>query len=181
MQCGIEPEQFVDNVISDFVCTICSSVLLKPVSTPCDHHFCEYCINKWLKGASKTCPTCRSRVTQDDLRPMSRIIKNILGNLRVRCSNGPLGCKEVVPYDELEHHEDVCVFDLAKYIVCQRCSSRFIYTEISDHMKVCSVKLSNENQALLLRITKLEFQRNLSISLLVLSIVIFITILCKLF
>ena len=50
------------------VCSICMSVALEPVETPCRHTFCTDCISYWLNqkeaGTMKRCPTCRQGLRQ---------------------------------------------------------------------------------------------------------------------
>lgn len=47
--------------IEDFECGVCSSLLFKPVTTPCGHTFCQPCLVRTLDHQS-LCPTCRATV-----------------------------------------------------------------------------------------------------------------------
>ncbi|KAJ0032522.1 hypothetical protein NQD34_002603 [Periophthalmus magnuspinnatus] len=43
-----------------FVCSICLSVFVDPVSTPCGHNFCKSCIcSYWDESSHCTCPLCK--------------------------------------------------------------------------------------------------------------------------
>lgn len=164
MSAGVQPDQFLEDVNPDFICSICFLVLLNPVSTPCDHHFCEFCVRKWLKVGNNTCPTCRSELSIDQLKPMSRIIVNILGSLKLRCPNVKSGCTEIITYENLELHEDNCKYDSSKFVLCNRCGSHFHFFD-HNHQKICMVELIKENDALHFRVKELHFQRDIFLSL----------------
>lgn len=81
---------------SNLVCLICHTPFDKPVQLPCEHTFCRDCLDHaWQPQhvARKTCPTCRMKVDPErDLRPAPKIIRDMLDELIVRCSNTRVGC-----------------------------------------------------------------------------------------
>ena len=42
-----------------------------------EHYFCKKCISEHLTR-SQTCPTCRDELTIDTLRPVSRVVRDLL-------------------------------------------------------------------------------------------------------
>ncbi|KAF7287623.1 hypothetical protein GWI33_005975 [Rhynchophorus ferrugineus] len=47
---------------SDIICPICRTVLIEPVSLPCNHVFCKFCFDSTMENANLVCPLCRIRV-----------------------------------------------------------------------------------------------------------------------
>ena len=96
---------FMDN----FSCKICFEILHDPVQCQNnEHHFCRGCITKHL-GNSKTCPLCMEQLTLETLRPPSRVILDIVAQLKKpRCSHVSRGCEENVQVEELLLHEQTC-------------------------------------------------------------------------
>jgi hypothetical protein len=91
--------EYVSAPDSNLVCLICHAPFDKPVQLPCEHYFCHDCLeHAWAPQANgrKTCPTCRLKIeTSRDLRPVPKIIENMLDELVVRCSNSKAGCNWV--------------------------------------------------------------------------------------
>lgn len=52
-------EKCLPGSTDDIECSICYSDFWNPVETPCNHVFCQECINVWLLGRN-TCPMCRA-------------------------------------------------------------------------------------------------------------------------
>jgi hypothetical protein len=96
---------FMDN----FSCKICLKIFHDPVQCQNnEHHFCRGCITKHL-GNSETCPLCMEQLTLETLRPPSRIILDIVAQLKKpRCSHVSRGCEENVQVEELLLHEQTC-------------------------------------------------------------------------
>ena len=81
---GFDPQLFAVKPCGDFLCTVCSEVLDKPMCVCQEGHtFCNACISCWLEKR-QTCPTCRCAISQASLRP-SRIVENLIGALDVCC------------------------------------------------------------------------------------------------
>lgn len=49
-------------------CPICYNLTTDAQKTPCQHVFCRFCIQRWLKDP-RHCPNCRGRLTLRELRP----------------------------------------------------------------------------------------------------------------
>ena len=93
----------------DFSCKICLEVLHDPVQCQNnEHYFCRGCITKHL-GNSETCPLCMEQLTLETLRPVPRVILDIVAQLKKpRCSHVSRGCEENVQVEELLLHEQTC-------------------------------------------------------------------------
>lgn len=92
-------------------CSICLEVLQEPVQcVNNEHYFCKKCISEHLTR-SQTCPTCRDELTPDTLRPVSRVLRNLLQQLQYsRCMYASRGCTSTVKYEDLLSHHEECGF-----------------------------------------------------------------------
>ncbi|XP_034090023.1 LOW QUALITY PROTEIN: E3 ubiquitin-protein ligase TRIM69 [Gymnodraco acuticeps] len=68
----------------DLTCSICLDLFKQPVSLPCDHTFCQGCIEGYwtgprvpLHGGTGSCPQCRKLFPGQSYRP-NRIVANIV-------------------------------------------------------------------------------------------------------
>eukprot|EP01134_Creolimax_fragrantissima_P003730 CFRG3730T1 len=57
-------------------CPICLSIVQTPVTTTCNHRFCEYCIKTHLKN-NQTCPLCKRHVSNRKLRLNDKLVSTI--------------------------------------------------------------------------------------------------------
>lgn len=105
---GYELTRFQGEVDEELVCPICAGVLEEPLQVSnchqllrinlrldqklticvrlvvyfkqaavCEHAFCRACITEWL-SRQPTCPVDRNSITTSNLRPVPRILKNLL-------------------------------------------------------------------------------------------------------
>ena len=90
---GYDLTRFVgDEVDEELVCPICSGVLDDPVQAPlCEHAFCSGCISEWIRRQA-TCPVDRNAISIAQLKPVPRILKNLLARLEISCDNADYGC-----------------------------------------------------------------------------------------
>ncbi|EUC50214.1 hypothetical protein COCMIDRAFT_1172 [Bipolaris oryzae ATCC 44560] len=81
---------------SNLVCLICHTPFDKPVQLSCEHYFCRDCLDHaWApqQHTRRTCPTCRHAVeTDQDIRPVPKIVETMLDELVVKCPNTKAGC-----------------------------------------------------------------------------------------
>jgi len=81
--------EYVDesSIDENYKCTICNEPFKNPVTTSCDHTYCQECIEHWLNEGHSTCPTCRHFLSMNDLKAVTtRLVLNILDRLLVKCS-----------------------------------------------------------------------------------------------
>ena len=68
------------------VCSICNGIVVSPVQClECENCFCQSCIEEWKKKQGKD--SCPFRCKNPSFRN-SRLIKDILSNLKFKCKNG---------------------------------------------------------------------------------------------
>ncbi|KAJ3267884.1 hypothetical protein HDU76_011573, partial [Blyttiomyces sp. JEL0837] len=120
----------------DLVCPICKEPFVKPKRTnPCNHQFCEYWINTWIK-TSKSCPMDRRKLISPPLlKPDNKTLRK-LQSLEIVCKCGYRGRRGA--------HVDI--EGLPKcLIVCKTCEevmSKFEYSV--NHLRAC--RLSKDIQ-----------------------------------
>ena len=88
-------------LLEELKCAICLELVSQPVSTSCEHLFCENCIK-----SLHTCPTCRKRIsgTTPDVGSAK-----VLKAFKVKCPNTEQGCEwEGHLGDAEEHLEKKC-------------------------------------------------------------------------
>ena len=75
------------SIDENYKCSICNEPFKHPVTTSCDHSYCQECIERWLDEGSSSCPTCRHSLSMNDFKPVTtRLVLNILDRLIVKCS-----------------------------------------------------------------------------------------------
>lgn len=118
---GYDTNRFIGEIDEEFICAICTSVLEKPVqSQKCDHLFCEECIKDWL-SRSQTCPVDRDLLQDEDLKPATRPLRNLLGKLEIKCNFEFAGCETIVKLEDLEDHVKNCKFNFGIDVPCTEC------------------------------------------------------------
>ncbi len=91
--------------LNESTCPICQNIYYKPVMcNNCENHFCEACIDEWLKKNPDSCPLCKDF----DRKKASILLNNILDKLKITCVYMNLGCDEILSYQGLIRHENSC-------------------------------------------------------------------------
>ena len=107
---GYDEERFVTTISRNFLCLICFNVLKDPVLCPKNQHcFCRGCITKHLENSPR-CPTCADELTEETLTVPSRMVRDYLDELNIRCVYHDRGCQEIVQLQHVDQHEDSCGF-----------------------------------------------------------------------
>ncbi|GAA5913775.1 uncharacterized protein JCM6883_000047 [Sporobolomyces salmoneus] len=125
----------------------------------CQHLFCTTCLHRAL-DLSSTCPIDRTRIRnrREELVEAPRVVKDLLGELRVRCNE----CKEEMKREEWDRHTSNCeeTSELGKAgeieksaagdgdgtsaeedkveKVCELCEERVRLRDLSEHLESCS-------------------------------------------
>lgn len=151
-------------VNEELICSICMQVLRRPVMCACEHFFCNDCISAWLASglaldsvqdrssndnqlisfsdqtvdcetnSSNRCPISGEPVQGSQLRPVPRIVKNLLSKLQIRCEYQSFGCTQVCWYDQIDVHESDCAFNPDRLIGCDHnCGAWLKRSDQSDH------------------------------------------------
>ncbi|XP_057303317.1 E3 ubiquitin-protein ligase NRDP1-like [Hydractinia symbiolongicarpus] len=116
---GYDVNRFQGDVDEELICSICSGVLEEPVQVPiCEHAFCSACILEWLNHQA-TCPVDRQSITSSQLKPVPRILKNLLSRLTINCTNANFGCGSFVKLDVLNQHLSECEHNPRRPVHCE--------------------------------------------------------------
>lgn len=131
---GYDVGRFRGDVDEELLCPICSGVLEDPLQAPqCEHAFCSGCITEWL-SRQQTCPVDRQTILSSQLKPVPRILRNLLSRLQINCNNAVHGCSTVVKLDHLSHHLDQCQFNPKRPTECDNgCGLIIPKDEVKDH------------------------------------------------
>jgi TNF receptor-associated factor 5 len=81
---------YVDEIDENLICPICRCTLIDPVTTDCDHSFCQWCIDEALSH-QEICPVDRLPLSSLNYFKSPKILYNQLDNLKAQCP-----CCEVV-------------------------------------------------------------------------------------
>lgn len=149
---------FVERIGEQYMCPVCSSVVLNPHQAGCGHIFCYQCILGLLKSkTSSKCPLDNMLIKSDEVFQDNCCRRELL-NLEVYCTNAPScshkiilsylqdhlkcceyepvqclnhGCTEVVPRKDLqEHQKSGCVFRLE---LCAHCKKPYPLAQLKKH------------------------------------------------
>ena len=95
--------------IDSLSCKIYLEILHDPVQCQRnEHYFCRKCITKHLEN-SETCPLCMDQLTLETLRPVPRVILEMVYQLKKpRCRHVSRGCNENVKVEDVLLHEQTC-------------------------------------------------------------------------
>lgn len=155
--------RFIDECDEEFLCQICTMVLENPVETPCEHFFCNKCIKDWLL-IDEFCPIERNPLTAADLKAPSRLLRNLLGKLNIKCDFRKFfsikfllpigkhrfyiirfqdnnGCPEIVRLESLQSHRSGCAYNPEAEVTCDKgCKLKmkrreFLEYDCSTHLK----------------------------------------------
>ncbi|MEQ2192006.1 hypothetical protein XENOCAPTIV_005640 [Xenoophorus captivus] len=135
----------------DLTCSICLDLFKQPVSLPCDHTFCQGCIEGYWtgprgsgQGGTGSCPQCRKVFQGKSYRP-NRIVANIVESychgLEESGSGGCLanaGCTERAPAPVpscSRHREELKLYcEEDQELVCLVCG---VSQEHRNHTMMC--------------------------------------------
>lgn len=123
-----------DDPINLFQCALCNGF---PVDSEtckhCQSIFCSMCINSKLSEFDNHCPSCKELYTKYPLNP--RIVK-LLNSYTVNCIFATNGCKELLNYESLNSHKDICKF---KPACCEICSEIINNIDLQQHKDKCAL------------------------------------------
>lgn len=152
---GYDLCRFQGEVDEELICPVCSGVLEEPLQAPeCEHAFCQDCIGQWLSRQA-TCPVDRQPITSAQLKPVPRILRNLLSRLQLSCDNAQFGCTAVVKLDCLAAHREACEHNPRRPVPCdQGCGLVIPKDQLKDHN--CVKELRGQVQSQQQRLS--EFQ-----------------------
>ena len=105
--------EYVTPFDHNLMCAICYCPFENAARLPCEHVFCQLCINRHLKlsgigwrPSSGKCPSCRRTIHSDEIVPMPKIVTRMVDELIVRCPLKDDGCNEQLQKCQVQHHVD---------------------------------------------------------------------------
>ena len=103
------PVPIDESIPSDLICSICMSIPLKPVTTPCHHLFCKNCIRQAL-SVKRECPVDRCAVKSNQLKDLveGTLPWRLWANTRVKCANHDSGCLWTGGIVDFRSHAESC-------------------------------------------------------------------------
>ena len=131
---GWDTSRFPEDPDPELICCICQGVLEDAVVSPCEHVFCSICVKEWLKE-SETCPNCRRKINEKDLRQVIPLVKNLISRLKIFCDYKEKGCQEITTIDRLHQHLRRCIFAPSKQLQEPRKGKSFVKTVFSSFKK----------------------------------------------
>ncbi|XP_071822803.1 E3 ubiquitin-protein ligase NRDP1-like [Apostichopus japonicus] len=139
---GIDLDRFEGTVKDGLLCSICRDVLEDPLQAPCEHAFCSTCIRGWLVH-ERFCPEDRQPLSDSDLRPIFRYMRNDLQCLLIHCINHDNGCDTVQTLEQISYHENQCSLG---QIQCPNhskgCSLVLARHHLNNHLSTCEFRSS---------------------------------------
>ncbi|XP_068142690.1 E3 ubiquitin-protein ligase NRDP1 [Drosophila tropicalis] len=137
---GFDMALIIGNTDEELLCPICTDILENPVQSPiCEHAYCKECIGKWIREKNN-CPVDRTQLSNSQLVPASRLMRAMLGRLKIKCCYFENGCPEVVQLEDFRSHLASCDHNPKMDIKCSKgCGLTVPKDEMSEHN--CVVKL----------------------------------------
>ncbi|XP_016929593.1 E3 ubiquitin-protein ligase NRDP1 [Drosophila suzukii] len=144
---GFDVNSIVGHVDEELICPICTDVLEEPVqSSGCEHAYCRACIDKWMQQ-KQICPVDRSILLTSNLVPVSRLMRNMLGRLKIKCSFSPNGCDQMLALEEFRNHVATCQHNPKMVVLCNRgCGMKVPKDEMARHNCVFELRELVEKQ-----------------------------------
>ncbi|XP_016989602.2 E3 ubiquitin-protein ligase NRDP1 [Drosophila rhopaloa] len=131
---GFDLNSIVGHVDEELICPICADVLEEPVqSSGCEHAYCRACIDKWMLQ-KQICPVDRSALLAAHLVPVSRLMRNMLSRLKIKCTFSANGCPLMLPLEEFRTHVVSCEHNPKVVVLCNKgCGMKVPKDELARH------------------------------------------------
>jgi hypothetical protein len=124
----------IDVVVRDLVeCYLCHGLVWYPVACEtCDKLFCSTCIHAFHQEKSQqSCPHDCSTYIEGKV---SKATSHVLACLKMSCRYKSNGCTEILFYNELEQHEQMCDYQLRS---CDGCQQEIVKKNFDQHQSEC--------------------------------------------
>ena len=146
-QGGYDPKIFTTSINSDFMCPLCNFIVRKPKEcVVCGNIFCDICIKNWAEKHFENqnqniiteCPLkCKStsNFKESILKPIGKVIKNILIQFEVKCPNQ--NCGSFMSLEKYEDHEYYCFLPKCNNYLCGKGSEKQVFykSDLSEEEK----------------------------------------------
>ncbi|KAH8418840.1 hypothetical protein KR222_002068 [Zaprionus bogoriensis] len=144
---GYDLALIIGHVDEELICPICADVLEDPMqSSTCEHAFCRFCIEKWMQE-KQICPVDRSDLLPIHLVPASRLMRNMLGRLRIKCCFAENGCTALMPLNEYRNHVTNCQNNPKVVVTCTKgCGMKVPKDELCKHNCIFELRQQLQEQ-----------------------------------
>ena len=134
---GLEKERIIaiegEELCAQLICFSCKRLVCKPSECEsCAVLYCESC----SIFALGRCAICN----QDTRRDVKRETKQALCRIKVVCKNKEFGCTAVLFYENIEEHEENCLFERLLCIF-HHCDARVERKSYPTHIQNCEYRL----------------------------------------
>lgn len=127
--CGYN--KFMKDIFQRIQCSICTLIPFDPLECKnCSTIVCKSCIEKWDKKE------CIVRCGGDGYETPSRILRDIINGIVIKCRNILKGCDENLKIDRLKTHEGECDFEEIKCPFSD-CTLLDIRKNVNIHIENC--------------------------------------------
>ena len=139
---------FTEQPNESLICTICAAPFVTPMELGCEHIFCEDCVYEHLScgiQSASSCPKCRRTV--DTLKPVPRLLNQLLDELEVECPNKAAGClpplkrytvndhvNKYCDYEELRCPKSNCSGNIQRQFLDKGCLHTHIECEVCNDL-----------------------------------------------
>eukprot|EP00656_Telonema_subtile_P018832 TRINITY_DN20225_c0_g1_i2.p1 TRINITY_DN20225_c0_g1~~TRINITY_DN20225_c0_g1_i2.p1 ORF type:complete len:533 (-),score=83.35 TRINITY_DN20225_c0_g1_i2:175-1773(-) len=133
---SVDVERLIHVPDPQLCCSICQAVPTNPMQLPCEHIFCECCIHDWLVRTPR-CPNCRVATGSEQVQPVSRLLRNLIQGLEVRCK---YDSEHTMALELLQPHEDTeCP---ARPLQCPHggCAAQLLAGAMPEHVQACQLR-----------------------------------------
>lgn len=126
----IANKEQVQVVLDNSICVIHQDIVIEAEECKdCEGVFCKPCIGTWIKQFKENrCPNCKK--TPFTCQPVGRKFRNSLSAMKFFCENKPIGCEEVISYDNVLEHKKNCKFNLKE---CPGCNKKIPAVDFDFH------------------------------------------------
>jgi hypothetical protein len=123
-----------------FLCQICSCLVIDPMNCKnCERIFCKKCIKDYSRYTNLCKNRCRLELT-----PLSRLLRNIFEQIKIKCSFYYKGCNEYLNCQNFYEHVNLCKYGPFK---CKNSNCFFIDSEekVIEHSLCCHNHINTNN------------------------------------
>lgn len=127
--CGYN--QFMKEVFMRITCSICTLIPFEPLECKnCNTIVCRPCVERWDRKE------CVLRCGGDSYDSPSRILRDIINGIIIKCRNNNRGCNETLRIERLKLHELECDYEEIKCPFSE-CSFIGIRRNVNSHVDNC--------------------------------------------
>eukprot|EP00736_Rhodelphis_marinus_P011050 Rmarinus@m.23413 len=137
----VEIPYLLQDLYDELRCRICSHIGVSWKMLPCEHFYCEHCVNSLMSSGKRDCPDCRKRFKKEKIKA-ARDRNNQASKLPVLCirSGRDNGCEWKGVLDAREGHVAECGY---QPMTCPHvgCSELPLRKDLGVHAEDCGFRI----------------------------------------